>query len=100
MRPVDPVKHMCPDYPLVITKPMDVGTIISRLKSNHYGGSFAAFKADVELVFANCHTYNAEGTLPRILCKRTEDWLLPRLARLESAAPALATSPSSAVSFK
>ena len=100
MRPVDPVKHMCPDYPLVITKPMDFGTISSRLKSNAYSGNYQLFKADVELVFSNCHTYNAEGTLPRLLCKRTEDWLLPRLERLESTAPALATTPLSEVSFK
>jgi len=98
MRPVDPVKHMCPDYPQVISRPMDFGTIASRLRANQYLG-FSDFRADVDLVFANCRQYNAEGTLPRLLCQRTEDWLLAKLTRLEPS-PALATSPGSAASFK
>ena len=97
MRPVDPVKHQCPDYPLVITKPMDFGTITAKLKDNRYD-DFRSFRSDVQLVFSNCMTYNAEGTEPRRLCKKTEDWIVPRLMRIEQA-PALQATPVAAVSF-
>jgi hypothetical protein len=35
-RPVDPVKLNIPDYPLVIKRPMDLGTARDRLRSGHY----------------------------------------------------------------
>ena len=67
LRPVDPVKDMCPDYLTVIKEPMDFGTI--RRKMSKYNNK-SEFLHDIELVFSNCKTYNKPGTLPDVLCTR------------------------------
>ncbi|KAJ0242619.1 Transcription factor GTE12 [Hirschfeldia incana] len=55
--PVDPVKLNIPDYFSVISKPMDLGTVSSKLLKNVY--SFAdEFAADVRLTFDNALRYN------------------------------------------
>ena len=69
LRPVDPVRDMCPDYLSVIKQPIDLGTI--RKKMNKYSAK-AEFIADMQLMFSNCKTYNKEGTLPEVLCRRVE----------------------------
>mmetsp|Transcript_13911 Transcript_13911/g.24872 ORF Transcript_13911/g.24872 Transcript_13911/m.24872 type:complete len:1828 (+) Transcript_13911:133-5616(+) len=46
------------DYPLIIKKPMDFGTIASNLAKGKYT-SLQAAKADVDLVFTNCRAYNS-----------------------------------------
>ncbi|KAL6546442.1 hypothetical protein OROMI_022163 [Orobanche minor] len=58
--PVDPVKLNIPDYSLIITKPMDLGTVKRKLENNMY---FCAeeFAADVKLTFSNATKYNPEG---------------------------------------
>uniref|UniRef100_A0A0D3AUM1 Bromo domain-containing protein n=1 Tax=Brassica oleracea var. oleracea TaxID=109376 RepID=A0A0D3AUM1_BRAOL len=55
--PVDPVKLNIPDYFSVISKPMDLGTISSKLLKNVYS-SADEFAADVRLTFDNALTYN------------------------------------------
>ena len=67
LRPVDPVKDMCPDYLTVIKEPMDFATI--RRKMAKYN-SKTEFVHDIELVLTNCKTYNKPGTLPDVLCTR------------------------------
>ena len=69
LRPVDPVRDMCPDYLSVIREPMDLGTI--RKKMAKYA-SKGEFLKDMDLVFSNCKTYNKPGTLPEVLCTRVE----------------------------
>ncbi|KAJ4888643.1 Transcription factor GTE12 [Raphanus sativus] len=55
--PVDPVKMKIPDYFSVISKPMDLGTIGSKLLKNVYS-SVDEFAADVRLTFDNALSYN------------------------------------------
>ena len=55
--PVDPVALNLLDYTRVITRPMDLGTIKSKLHAGVYT-SKEAFAADVRLVFSNACTYN------------------------------------------
>jgi len=59
--PVDWERLQLPDYPLIIKKPMDFGTIKTKLKEHRYRG-VREYMEDMELVFANCATYNAVGT--------------------------------------
>jgi histone acetyltransferase len=59
-KPVDP--NEVPDYPTVITMPMDLATMAKRLESEHYK-SIADFTADVRLVCENCRTYNDPDTV-------------------------------------
>ena len=61
MEPVDWESLKIPDYPQIITKPMDFGTIKSKLKEHKYM-NVREFMDDMELVFSNCATYNAPGT--------------------------------------
>lgn len=55
--PVDPVKLQIPDYFSIITEPMDLGTIKSKLEGNMYSGA-EEFAADVRLTFSNAMLYN------------------------------------------
>ena len=64
--PVDPIAHQCPDYPNVVTRPMDLGTVRARYAADKYK-EVEELVADVRQVWFNCHTYNASGTdLPRM----------------------------------
>lgn len=64
------------DYPKVIKKPMDLGTITRKLERNQYV-SAAYCAADVRRVWTNCMTYNAVGSdfylLAKSCSKRFED---------------------------
>jgi hypothetical protein len=64
------------DYPTIIKKMMDLGTIKRKLDRNQYE-SAAAVAYDIRLVWKNCMTYNAEGSdfwhLAKSYSKRFED---------------------------
>ncbi|KAF7727505.1 hypothetical protein EC973_007483 [Apophysomyces ossiformis] len=57
LEPVDPVGLNIPHYPLIIKKPMDLGTISKNLKAGEYK-TLKDFESDVLLVFTNCYTFN------------------------------------------
>ena len=59
-RPVDIVKLGIPDYPIVIPKPMDLGTIRDLLRARYYK-SILHFAEDVRLTFNNALRYNPAG---------------------------------------
>lgn len=64
--PVDPIAHQCPDYPKVVTRPMDLRTVRARYAAEAYK-EVEELVTDVRQVWYNCHTYNAPGTdLPRM----------------------------------
>lgn len=58
--PVDPVKLNIPDYFSVISKPMDLGTVRTKLQNNMYF-TVVEFKDDVKLIFSNAMLYNPSG---------------------------------------
>ena len=45
-------------FRLVITNPMDMQTMLKRVKQKQYK-SKREFKDDLDLIWANCYTYNA-----------------------------------------
>jgi len=55
--PVDAVAMKLHDYHQIIKRPMDLGTVKTKLNDGEYQGK-ADFEADVRLVFANCYLYN------------------------------------------
>lgn len=55
--PVDIKKYNINDYYEIIKKPMDWGTIKTKLNTNVYS-TCQEFLEDMELVFNNCLTYN------------------------------------------
>ncbi|KAL8125685.1 hypothetical protein AgCh_013084 [Apium graveolens] len=58
--PVDPVKLNIPDYFSVISKPMDLGTVRTKLQNNMYL-TVVEFKDGVKLTFSNAMLYNPSG---------------------------------------
>ncbi|KAK4802068.1 hypothetical protein SAY86_000271 [Trapa natans] len=59
-QPVDPVALNIPDYFSVISEPMDLGTVKSKLEKNLYHG-IEEFATDVRLTFSNAMLYNPPG---------------------------------------
>ncbi|KAL8121175.1 hypothetical protein AgCh_018071 [Apium graveolens] len=58
--PVDPVKLNIPDYFSIISKPMDLGTVRTKLRNNMYL-TVVEFQDDVKLTFSNAMLYNPSG---------------------------------------
>jgi hypothetical protein len=58
-QPVDPIAQNIPNYFDVITSPMDLGTIRSRLNSSFYQTLTSCFE-DIRLVFNNAIYYNGK----------------------------------------
>ena len=55
--PVDPVALNIPHYHKIIKKPMDLGTVGTKLDHGEYENA-KEFEADVQLMFKNCFTFN------------------------------------------
>ncbi|XP_030547310.1 transcription factor GTE12 isoform X2 [Rhodamnia argentea] len=68
-QPVDPVKLNIPDYFSIISEPMDLGTIKSKLEKNTYHGT-EEFAADVRLTFSNAMCYNPPGNQVHIMADK------------------------------
>ncbi|KAJ1938266.1 hypothetical protein GGF37_004875, partial [Kickxella alabastrina] len=60
LEPVDPVAMNCPDYFSVITEPMDLSTIKSKLEGEMYASPLE-FESDMRLMLRNCYAYNPPG---------------------------------------
>ncbi|KAH7911321.1 hypothetical protein BJ138DRAFT_1150946 [Hygrophoropsis aurantiaca] len=70
LKPVS--KSEVPDYLDVIMNPMDLQTMLKKVKSKQYK-SKREFKDDLDLIWSNCYTYNAAEDHPLRLCaKRLE----------------------------
>lgn len=59
--PVDWKAMNLPDYPEIIKKPMDLGTIRKGIESNKYD-SVESIATDIRLVWTNCMLYNRDGS--------------------------------------
>lgn len=81
--PVDPVALNIPDYFSIISNPMDLGTIKSKLASNRY---FTAeeFASDVKLTFSNAMLYNPPDNPVHHMAKDLECLFIRRWKLLET----------------
>jgi len=59
--PVDWQGLNLPEYPQIITRPMDLGTVAAKLAAGKYN-SAEAFAVDVRLTFKNARTFNQPGS--------------------------------------
>ncbi|KAL6518745.1 hypothetical protein OROHE_017498 [Orobanche hederae] len=80
--PVDVVKLNIPDYFDVIKKPMDLGTIKSKLTSGKYSSPWD-FLADVRLTFTNANTYNPPGSDVHIMANTMSQFFELRWKAIE-----------------
>ncbi len=55
--PVDYMAYGLLDYPLVVKKPMDLGTVKKNLNNNQYE-TVEDCLADIQLIWDNCKIYN------------------------------------------
>jgi bromodomain-containing factor 1 len=69
--PVDPVALKIPNYPILITHPMDLGTIDTKLKSQAYS-SVREFVDDFELIVNNAATFNGADHLVALTAKKMQ----------------------------
>jgi hypothetical protein len=58
--PVNPAKHGVPDYFKFIAKPMDIGTVLTKVRKGMYDKPLDVAN-DVRLVWSNCLTYNGQN---------------------------------------
>lgn len=68
-QPVDPVVLNIPDYFAIISKPMDLGTIKSKLEKDMYS-DIEEFASDVKLTFSNAMLYNPPANLVHKMAKQ------------------------------
>ncbi|KAI8335273.1 hypothetical protein EDC96DRAFT_469660 [Choanephora cucurbitarum] len=57
LEPVDPIALCVPHYPMIIKKPMDLGTMMKKLNNGQYK-TVKEFESDMRLIFTNCYTFN------------------------------------------
>merc|ERR1712154_750703 len=72
---------MGPDYPLIITKPMDLGTVSTKLECNQYS-SADQFAVDIRLVFKNAKNYNTPGSGIYVVAENLHKQFERRFARI------------------
>ncbi|GKT44299.1 bromodomain-containing factor 1 [Colletotrichum spaethianum] len=60
LAPVDPVALAIPTYFTIIKRPMDLGTIMTKLKNYDYQ-NIKEFQTDIKQVFKNCYKFNQPG---------------------------------------
>ncbi|GMH15737.1 hypothetical protein Nepgr_017578 [Nepenthes gracilis] len=67
--PVDPIALNIPDYFSIISEPMDLGTIKTKLDKNIYS-IVEEFESDVRLTFSNAMLYNPPSNFVHLMAKR------------------------------
>lgn len=82
-QPVDPVKLNIPDYFSIISQPMDLGTIKSKLETKSYSDT-EEFSADVTLTFSNAMRYNPPDNDVHIMAKELFNIFCSRWKSLEA----------------
>jgi Bromodomain len=81
-KPVDPIALQLPDYFMRIKRPMDLGTVKSRLQRGFYK-NMESVTADIHLVFKNALTYNAANHAIHLIAKTMKADFESDLAALE-----------------
>lgn len=81
LEPVDWVALKIPTYPQIITNPMDLGTVQTKLTNNVYTSS-REWEQDVRLVVANAKIFNLQNSIFYKMAEQTEAFLDKRLPKL------------------
>jgi len=68
LEPVDWKALAIPDYPTIIKRPMDLGTVSKRIESGQYTSVHALY-ADVDLVWQNAMLYNQDESFIYVLAR-------------------------------
>lgn len=66
-QPVDPVRDNAPNYPQIVTNPMDFSTMRKKLNNNEYT-SVQEFIDDIQLICDNAKKFNGETSMYALIC--------------------------------
>lgn len=91
--PVDPIALNIPQYPTIITNPMDLSTVERKLggapktEAAQYQryANVEEFAADVKLIVQNCVTFNGPDHLVAQMAKRMEEAFDKQMKNMPSA---------------
>ncbi|KAM7500614.1 hypothetical protein LguiA_025028 [Lonicera macranthoides] len=82
IEPVDPVALNIPDYFSIISEPMDLGTIKTKLEEYMYF-TVEEFASDVRLTFSNAMLYNPPSNNVHVMAKELENIFTSRWKSLQ-----------------
>lgn len=88
LKPVDPIALNIPQYPDIIRKPMDLGTMERKLKTNEYK-SVDHFVADFELMVANCLTFNGPQHVVSVAAQNLRAYFMKQMETVPTGSNAL-----------
>lgn len=80
-KPVDTEQLDLHDYKQVIKKPMDLGTVKTKVETNKYR-SAAEFATDMRLIFTNCYKYNPPEHDVVAMARKLQDVFEMRFAKI------------------
>lgn len=63
--PVDYLAFGLLDYPTIVKRPMDLGTVKKNLLSNYYQ-TVEGCLSDIQLIWDNCRLYNQQDNVPAL----------------------------------
>ena len=70
-KPVDYKKLEINDYPIIITKKMDLDTLLKKINKNKYI-FIEEVLDDFQLIWDNCFVYNSEESYIKLICDNLE----------------------------
>ena len=85
-KPVDADTLGLHDYHLIITRPMDLGTVKKKMDNREYTNP-ADFESDVLLIFHNCYKYNPPEHDVVTMAKKLEEVFRTKMGRMPKDAP-------------
>ncbi|XP_024134207.1 bromodomain testis-specific protein isoform X2 [Oryzias melastigma] len=80
-QPVDAVALCIPDYYKLIKNPMDLGTVMQRLKNRYYWEAAECIK-DINTMFTNCYVYNRPGDDIVFMAQTLEKIFLQKVSQM------------------
>ncbi|RVE55399.1 hypothetical protein OJAV_G00236730 [Oryzias javanicus] len=80
-QPVDAVALCIPDYYKLIKNPMDLGTVMQRLKNRYYWEATECIK-DINTMFTNCYVYNQPGDDIVFMAQTLEKIFLQKVSQM------------------
>ena len=85
-KPVDAETLGLHDYHLVISKPMDLGTVKKKMDNREYTDAIE-FEFDVLSIFQNCYKYNQPEHDVVTMAKKLEEVFKSKMSRMPKDAP-------------
>lgn len=95
LEPVDWKNWGLLDYPQIVKKPMDLGTMETKLKALKYE-SFDQFRADLDLVVDNCLLFNEKSSDVYKQAVSLRKHMSKEIAKLADSKPVAAATPAPA----